>query len=60
MPRFNVHVSRTLFQNISLEVEAEDEDAAEALALEQAEKEADSEWCAGEVENYYVSEVEDA
>jgi hypothetical protein len=49
MSKFNVHVSRTLYQNISIEVEAEDEDAAEALALEQAEKERDSEWSAGEV-----------
>ena len=60
MPKYIVYVSRTVSQNISIEVEASDEDAAEALALDQAEKEASDEWSDGEVENYYVSEVEDA
>lgn len=61
MPKFNVHVSRTLYQNISIEVVAESSEAAEEIALTEAENNTvDSEWSAGEVENYYVSEVEDA
>lgn len=60
MPKFNVHVSRTVFQNVSIEVEAENEDDAETLALEQAEAVPDHDWGDGEIENYYVSEVEDA
>ena len=60
MSKFNVHVSRTVFQNISIEVEAEDSEAAEALALSLAEKaDDDSEWSSGEPENYYVSETEE-
>jgi hypothetical protein len=35
MPRFNVRVQRTMIERVEIAVEAVDEEAAEAVALEQ-------------------------
>ena len=60
MPKFNVTLSRTRYENVQIEVEADDRHAAESVAERKGESLDEDDWTpSGETEGCYASDVEE-